>query len=154
MEAHTNPMRLLFLFVLVALGAAPQAPPQAAAISAAKNAVVQDVEKALPRVTFEAWLQGLVGPQAALKWSTNDCGEQTGNPALDRGRDFPICAEVQVAVAGDRQLSLSLMVGSTSRGLTVGPPKFRQGTISGPKGSERITIEKLSDVPKLIGPRG
>jgi hypothetical protein len=153
MEAHTNPMHLLFLFVLVVVGAAPQA-PEAAAISAAKNAVVQDVEKALPRVTFEAWVQGLVGAQAALKWSTNDCGEQTGNPNLDRGRDFPICAEVQVAVAGDRQLSLSLMVGSTSRGLTVSPPKFRMGKISGPKGSEMISIEKLSDVPKLIGPRG
>jgi hypothetical protein len=147
-------MRLLSLFVLVVLGAPPQAPPQAAAISAAKNAVVQDMEKALPRVTFEAWLQGLVGAQATLKWETNDCGEQTGNPAVDRGRDFPICAEVEVAVAGDRQLSLSLMVGSTSRGLTVGPPKFRQGRISGPKGSEMISIEKLSDVPKLLGPRG
>jgi hypothetical protein len=147
-------MPLLILFVLVVLGAASQPPPQAAAISAARNAVVQDMEKALPRVTFEAWVQGLVGAQAALKWSTNDCGEQTGNPALDRGRDFPICAEVQVGLAGDRQLSLSLMVGSTGRGLTVGPPKFRQGNISGPKGSEMISIEKLSDVPKLIGSRG
>jgi hypothetical protein len=144
----------LLFFVLVVLGAVPQAPPQAAAISAAKNAVVQDMEKTLPRVTFEAWVQGLVGAQAALKWSTNDCGEQTGNPALDKGRDFPICAEVQVVVAGDRQLSLSLMVGSTSRGLTVGPPMFRRGNISGPKDSEVISIEKLSDVPKLIGPRG
>jgi hypothetical protein len=144
----------LFVLVLVLLGAAPQAPTEAAAISAAKNAVVQNIEKALPRVTFEAWVQGMVGAQAALNWSTNDCGEQTGNPALDRGRDFPICAEVQVAMAGDRQLTLSLMVGSTSRGLTVGPPTFRQGRISGPKGSDRISIEKLSDVPKLIGPRG
>ena len=147
-------MRILLRFVLVVLGAAFQVPPQAAAISAAKNAVVQDMEKTLPRVTFEAWIQGLVGAEVALKWSTNDCGEQTGNPALDRGRDLPICAEVQVAVAGERQLSLSLMVGSTSRGLTVGPPMFRQGNISGPNGSEIISIEKLSDVPKLIGPRG
>ena len=147
-------MRLVLLFVLVVLGAAPQTPPEAAAISAAKNAVVQDMEKTLPRVTFEAWIQGLVGAEVALKWSTNDCGEQTGNPALDRGRDVPICAEVQVALAGDRQLSLSLMVGSTSRGLAIGPPMFRQGRLSGPQGSEIISIEKLSDVPRLIGPRG
>jgi hypothetical protein len=147
-------MRLLLPLVLVVLGAAPQAPSQAAAISAAKNAVVQDMEKTLGRATFEVWVQGLVGAPAALKWSTNDCGEQTGNPTLDKGRDFPICAEVRVALAGDRQLSLSLMVGSTSRGLTVGPPMFRQGNISGPQGSETISIKKLSDVPKLIGPRG
>ena len=151
-----RPGGLLLLFVLVVRvvpGAAPQAPTQAAAISAAKNAVVQDMDKTLPRATFEAWVQGVLGAQAVLKWSTNDCGEQTGNPALDRGRDFPICAEVQVVLAGDRQLSLSLMVGSTSRGLTVGPPVFRQGNISGPKGFEMISIKKLSDVPKLIGPR-
>jgi hypothetical protein len=146
-------MRLLLLFLLVVLGAAPQAPPQAAAISAAKNAIVQDMDRALPRVTFEAWVQGLVGPQAALRWSTNDCGEQTGNPPLDRGRDFPVCVGVHVAVTGDRQLSLSLMVGSTHRGLTVGPPMFRLGHISGP-GPEMIAIEKLSVVPTLIGPRG
>jgi hypothetical protein len=147
-------MRLLNLFVLVVLGAAPQALPETAAINVAKNAVVQDMDKALPRVTFEAWVQGLVGAQAALKWSVNDCGEQTGNPALDKGRDFPICAEVQVGLAGDRQLRLSLMVGSPSRGLTAGPPTFRRGNISGPKGPEMISIEKLSDVPKLIGRRG
>ena len=143
---------LLLLFGLAVFGAAPQPPPPAAAISAAKNAVVQDMEKSLPRVTFEAWVHGLVGAQAALKWSMNDCGEQTGNPALDRGRDFPICAEVQAAVAGDRQLSLALMVGSTSRGLTIGPPMFRQGSISGLKGVE-ISIEKLADVPKLLSLR-
>ena len=152
-ETHPYSMHRLLPVVLLVLGVAPQTPPQAAFISAAKNAVVQDMEKTLPRATFEAWVQGLVGAQAALKWSTNDCGEQTGNPTLDRGRDFPICAEVQVAVAGDRQLSLSLMVGSTSRGLTAGPPMFRQGNISGPKGSETISIERLSDVPNLIGPR-
>jgi hypothetical protein len=111
-------MQFLLLLVPVVLGAAHQAPGQAAAISAAKNAIVQAIEKTLPRATFEAWVQGLVGAQAELKWSTNDCGEQTGNPALDRDLDFPICAEVQVAVARDRQLSLSLMVGSTRRGLT------------------------------------
>ena len=147
-------MRILLLVVLVVLGAAPQAPPQAAAISAARNAVVQDMEKTLPRVTFEAWVQGLVGAQAVLKWSTNDCGEQTGNPAVDKGRDFPICAEVQAPVSGDRQLSLSLSVGSSSRGLTARAPVFRQGNISGPKGSGMIWIKKLSDVPKVIGPRG
>jgi hypothetical protein len=151
-EAHTLTVRLLVLFVLV-VRAAPQVPAQHAVISAAKNAVVQDLERTLPRATFEAWVQGLVGARTALAWSTNDCGEQTGEPALDRGRDIPLCAEVQAAVAGGRRLSLSLMVGSTRRGLTVDTPVFRLGSISGPGGSETISIDKLSDVPKLVGPR-
>jgi hypothetical protein len=45
-------------------------------------------------------------------------------------------------------------VGSTRRGLTGGPPIFHQGSISGPEGSAIILIEKLADVPKLIGPGG
>lgn len=116
--------------------------------------MVRDIEKTLPRATFEKWLQGLVGAKAALKWSTNDCGEQTGNPALDKGRDFPICAEVEVAVAGGRRLSLSLMVGTMRRGLTAGPPVFRLGNIARPNGSEMISIDKLADVPKLLGNGG
>jgi hypothetical protein len=145
-------MRLMTFLALVLFSAAPQPPArEATAISAARNAVAQDIEKALPRVTFEAWVQGLVGAQAALRWETNDCGEQTGNPALDKGRDFPVCVEVEAGVAGGRRISLSLMVGSTSRGLTVGPPMFHHGSISGPEGAEMISIEKLADAPRLLG---
>ena len=133
---------------------APQPPAgEATAISAARNAVAQDIEKVLPRVTFEAWVQGLVGARAVLRWEANDCGEQTGNPALDKGRDFPICVEVGAAAAGDRHISLVLVVGSASRGLKVGPPTFHHGSISGREGGEIILIEKLADVPGLLGRR-
>ena len=30
---------------------------------------------------------------APITWEVNDCGEQTGNPATDQGRDFPMCVE-------------------------------------------------------------
>jgi hypothetical protein len=133
----------------LALGQTPQT--QTAAINAAKHSIVQDIDKTLPRATFEAWLRGLVGPQAVMKWEVNDCGEQTGGPA-DRGRDFPLCVEVQAGLSRDRQLSLSLLVGSFGRGVTAGPLMLYQGNISGPKGAGMITIKKLSDLPKLVAP--
>ena len=141
---------LTLVALALVLGQTPQT--RAAAIKAAKDAVVQDIDKALPRTTFEAWLRGVIGAQATATWETNDCGEQTGNPAADRGRDFPLCAEVHVGLSRSRQLSLSLLVGSMSRGLIVGPPAFHHGNISGPRGSETIAIQKLSDVTKLIEP--
>ena len=137
------------LTVLVAVAAILQASPQAAAISKAKKTIVRDLDNALPPVAFEPWLRGLVGSQAELKWEVNDCGEQTGT-AADRGRDLPMCAGVQVGISGRRRLSLSLVVGSENRGVTVEPLVFYQGHISGPKGTQMISIAKLSDVPRLL----
>ena len=128
----------------------PQAAPEAASINRAKGAIVREIEGALPSVPFETWLRGLVGAQAEMKWEVNDCGEQAGT-AADRGRDFPLCAEVQVGLTGNRRLSLSLLVGSMGRGLTLGPLMFYQGNIAGPVGAAMISIKKLSDVPTLLG---
>jgi hypothetical protein len=105
--------------VFVAVAAILQAPPQAAAISTAKKAIVRELDNTLAAVAFETWLRGLVGSQAEMKWEVNDCGEQTGT-AADRGRDLPLCAEVQLDIPGRRRLSLSLLVGSENRGVTGG----------------------------------
>jgi hypothetical protein len=69
-----------------------------AAIAAAKQARVADLDPALPRDTsFDTWLAFVTGRSAAeVGWEANDCGEQSGDPARDRGRDFPLCAEARV----------------------------------------------------------
>jgi hypothetical protein len=136
--------------LLVTVAAILQAPPEGAAISEAKNAIVRDLDNVLAPVRFETWLRGLVGPQAEMKWEVNDCGEQTGT-AADPARDLPMCAGVQVGISGGRRLSLALLVGSQTRGVTVGPLRFYQGSISGPKGSPDVSIVKLSELPPLLG---
>jgi hypothetical protein len=149
-EVKGRSMPALALVTLVlALSQAPQI--QAAAIQAAKNSIARDMDKTLPPVTFEAWLQGLAGTQAVLQWSVTDCGEQTGNPALDRGRDIPMCAEVNVTLPGNRLLSLSLLVGSAGRGLTVGSLQFYSGAILDSDFKQTISIKTLAEVPRLVG---
>lgn len=140
---------LALVALALALSQTPQI--QAAAINAAKNSIARDLDKTLPQVTFEVWLQGLAGPQAVLTWSVTDCGEQTGNPALDRGRDFPMCAEVNVKLPGNRLLSLSLLAGSMGRGLTVVPLALHSGAIIEPQPKQITWIKTLAEVPKLIG---
>lgn len=140
---------LTLLTLVLALGQTPQI--QAAAINAAKNSIARDMNKTLPQVTFEAWLQGLAGTQAVLNWSVTDCGEQTGNPALDRGRDFPMCATVEVKLPGNRLLSLSLLAGSMGRGLSVGPLRWHSGAIIEPDAKPITWIKTLPDVSRLIG---
>ena len=119
------------------------------AIDAAKKAIVRQIDPALPRTTFEAWLRGLVGPQAVTKWEVNDCGEQTGNPALDKDRDSPMCAQVQVFLDGKRELHLSHAVGTRRHGVTAAPPAFFSGHLTESGGPPRW-IKSLAQVPAVI----
>ncbi len=121
----------------------------AQAIAAAKNTSVHRMEGSLPDTAFAAWLRKLVGPRANITWEVNDCGEQTGNPESDKGRDFPVCAEAQAALGGKRKLSVSLSVGTSKTGVSAGPASFFYAVIVEPDGSAK-SINKLSQVPGAI----
>ncbi len=131
------------------LGQPPTASRDAAAIEAAKKAIVHQIDPALPRTTFESWLRGLAGAKAVTKWEVNDCGEQTGNPSLDKGRDFPMCAQVQVSLGGNRELYLSLAVGTGQKGVTPEPPDFFSGYLT-EGGGPPTWIKSLAEVPAII----
>ena len=107
----------------------------AEAIAKAKDIIVRQIEPSLPDKAFSVWLQGLVGAQADIRWEVNDCGEQTGNPLLDKGRDFPMCAEAQVALGGKRKLHIILSVGTFKTGVQTGPASFFYAVVVEPDGS-------------------
>jgi hypothetical protein len=121
----------------------------AKAIERAKNTSVHQIETSLPDKAFAVWLRGVVGPQADIQWEVNDCGEPTGNPLLDKGRDFPMCAEAQVTLRGKRKLSVALSVGTFKTGVKAGPASFFYAVIVEPDGSMR-SVKNLSRVPKAI----
>lgn len=133
--------------LLVSLAQAPTDPGQAAAILAARQMVVEAIDPALPRVSFDEWLRGLVGA-APTKWEVNDCGEQTGDPNLDRGRDFPMCAEVAVGLGGQRELRVSLSVGTFQKGVA-GVPAFRSAYVREANGPPQW-IKRLAEIPSVI----
>lgn len=121
----------------------------AKAIEAAKNTSVHLMEAALPDKPFEAWLRGFVGHQRDIHWEVNDCGEQTGNPQLDKGRDFPMCAEAQVTLRGKHKLSVVLSVGTSKTGVAASPARFFYAAIDGPGNSTKL-VKKLSRLPEAI----
>jgi hypothetical protein len=133
------------VILAIVFGQPPTASSEASAIAAAKKAIVRQIDPSLPRATFETWLHGLVGARAVTKWEVNDCGEQTGNPALDQGRDFPMCAQVQVRLSGKRELYLSLAVGTRRKGVTPAPPVFFSGYLTEPGGPPKW-IKSLNDL--------
>jgi hypothetical protein len=136
--------------LVIVLSQTASRPTDAAIIERAKNSIVRDVEGTLPRVTFEAWLRGVLGTGAAMRWEVDDCGEHPGHATVPP-RDFPVCVQVQADAGGDRQLTLFLGVGTQAR-LRAGPPTLVYGTLDGSRpGGERTSISKLSQVPTLVG---
>lgn len=134
--------------VLVGLGQNPTSVRDTAAINAARHIVVRNIDPVLPRVSFEAWLRGVVGTEATMKWEVNDCGEQTGGPKQDQGQDFPMCAEVQVGLEGQRELHVSLAVGSFKKGVG-GVPQFWAAYVRKAGGSPG-RIKSLAAIPSAI----
>lgn len=82
-----------------------------------KSTPVSQIEQGLPDESMEVWLGPLVGKDADWTWELNDCGEQTGNPEIDKNRDMPICAGLEV-IDGGRKIYLYFLVGFSSTGLT------------------------------------
>jgi hypothetical protein len=125
------------------------------AIASAKAAVVQRLDKTLPAEAFEAWLARIAGAgRGAVKWGITDCGEQTGNPALDAGRDFPMCVEADVPISGGRRLIIELLVGTQAKGAGPAPPELWSAAILGPvRGAPRF-IRTLAEVPGAVGAAG
>ena len=91
------------------------------AIDYVKQLSVMRLDSTLREARFVDWLTKLAGPSALFRWEVNDCGEQTGNPAVDTLRDIPTCVGVSVEFADHRKLDIYVAVGSVQKGLN-GPP--------------------------------
>lgn len=139
---------------MAALGALPNqqsVSPDDALIEAVRSTAAREIEPALPVTSFEGWLAGVLGPQVRIQWEVNDCGEQTGNPALDRGRDFPKCVQLRAPLSGGRSVILMLSTGSQQR-RPAGVPGFHLGVIMLPDDGQ-VEIRRLADLPLAVDGR-
>jgi len=134
----------------LALGQAMPAGIDVKAIDRAKSTIVQEIDPRLPRVPLAQWLAKLV-PGVDTKWEVNDCGEQTGDPEVDRGRDFPMCVQGDLALAKDRHLYVLVVVGTFKKGLASGSPHFF-GATTVEQGRPTKWVTKLGDLPAALQP--
>jgi len=146
-------MTITTLAFVLLLGAI-QAPAQLRekeAIEHAKAAVVRTIDDTLPDKTFESWLRDMFGSAAKTAWEVNDCGEQTGDPQQDRGREFPMCVDVSVSLDGSRVLHILLAVGSFKTGVRRQPPAFHCGCVL-EAGVPTRWLKNLKEAAKLRRP--
>ena len=136
--------------LLLATLARAQAPTptkqERAAIDRAKNQLVSSIDRSLPKVTLEFFLKYESGG-APITWEVNDCGEQTGNPATDQGRDFPMCVEADFE-KDNSAVSVMVSVGTFKKGL-FGVPSLFSASVAELNGASR-PLRHLGDLPKEL----
>ena len=115
----------------------------------AKSLLAKDYDETLLSIPVEKWLISVLPQGIDAKWNPNitDCGEQTGDPTIDKDRDVPICAEIELNDNGRSVGYLSLVIGSTKNGISKTRAKLYYGYIK--RYEKRVNIRKLSDLSKL-----
>jgi hypothetical protein len=103
----------------------------------------------LPPQPFASWFKSVLGPGAELKWEVNDCGEQTGNPLTDAGRDFPTCVEVDATNPHKPEIEIvvSIAVGTVNKGANQ-KPQFAFASVR--IGNRDLSPQQLHCLPKLL----
>jgi hypothetical protein len=123
-------LTLWLLLLTVCVWAQPSSAKKTekAAIRRAKNLMVSSFDRSLPNVSLEFFLRN-EGGGAPIKWEVNDCGEQTENPATDRGRDSSMCVEADFDVRERAAVTVLVSVG-TFKGGPSGVPALLRVTIT------------------------
>lgn len=80
-----------------------------------KMSVLQ-IDSTLGNEPFIDWLKKLAGEKTTLTWEIDDCGEQTGVPAIDKERDIPTCVAVYGILPDGRKFGIAIITGTVQKG--------------------------------------
>lgn len=106
------------------MSSAQPAELEARAIAAAKAVSARTLDVTLPDVPFESWFRAEVRPETTATWEASDCGESTGNPAVDAGRDQPLCVDASATSPEGVVVTVQVLVGTWGLGVTGTPRVF------------------------------
>jgi hypothetical protein len=147
-------MRLAAVMAVLAIHAAAvaeaQEPDEGRIFTFIKGTPAKELDSALPKMRFERWLLDVVGKGVELRWSINDCGEQSGDREADARRDMPVCAGVEAQLDGGRAFQILLTIGTQKKGIG-GKPKLRSIIV---QANRRMwDVKRLRDLPKALAPQ-
>jgi hypothetical protein len=95
---------------------------------------------------LERWLGKLAERKTEIQWESNDCGEATGSPA-DSSRDLPVCVQASAQVVNGGVMSVSLVLGTLSRGVS-GEPTLFDAMLT--RGNRTTTFRSLEALAKAV----
>jgi len=87
-------------------------------VQAAKSLSARHFDNTLPDQPIEKWVHANLPTGYEAIWGSHitDCGESTGSP-VDKERDIPLCAEVELRKGHEIKGYLTLLIGTQKRGL-------------------------------------
>ena len=112
------------------------------AIATAQRVSAKKLDPQLPNKPFAEWLASVMPKDAKLEWESNDCGEQTGDPATTPA-DPPLCAQVTASKDDNRLAVIMILVGTVKKGITGKPTVF---FISADRGGAFQPVKSLHDI--------
>ena len=143
-------IRMLGSFLLVSSLLAAQSDPSEKRdqefIEHTKKLLASTLDSRLPKITLQYFLQ-YESEGKSIAWEVNDCGEQTGNPQVDEGRDIPTCVEADFD-ANHYKVTLMIAVGSVKTGMS-GPPTLFYGVATDVNGKS-YSVHRLGDLPAVV----
>jgi len=118
-------------------------------VSFAKSLQAKNFDKNLPSIPIEQWITSSLPPDIAAVWGKNvtDCGEQTGDPKIDKERDMPLCAEIELKKKDKSVGYLLLFVGTEKKGKMKEAAGLYYGYIK--QGNKTINLKRLQEITKL-----
>ena len=139
---------VLSVLIVLAFEAAAQI-TQEDAIDLLEQYPAARLDSLLPKTAFLTWFKNVVGTEAKLTWEINDCGEQTGDPVMDQGRDFPVCFEISALLPNRTIVGVAIAVGTEKKGL-IGAPAVYNIYINAGKGN--LYLKRLREIPQALHP--
>jgi len=118
-------------------------------VTFAKSLLARDYDSSLPAISIEQWLESILPRGTGIVWGNNetDCGEQTGDPSIDKERDMPLCVEVTLVQENRTVGYLSLFVGTDKKGKLKNSAGLYYGFIK--EGEKTIDLKNLRELKKL-----
>lgn len=142
-------MRLTALLILVSWIALVAVGADDEYVKFAKSLSARDYEQGLPYMPIDPWLKSILPKEIVAVWGKHvtDCGEQTGDPAVDRQRDMPFCAEVTLKQNDHTVGYLLLFVGTQKKGKMKDSSRLYFGNIK--QAGKTLMLRKLSDLTRI-----
>jgi hypothetical protein len=116
-------------------------------VTGAKLLTARDFDETLPGQPIEKWLREHLAEYTTV-WGEHitDCGEGTGS-AVDKERDMPLCAEIEIKDRASVVGYLLLLVGTQTRGLSKDGMGLYFGYLE--HRGTKYDLKRLSDVLKV-----
>jgi hypothetical protein len=123
---------------------------QAETIDYAKKYPVSNIQPEMPRMSFAAWFQKVVGANRKVKWELADCGLKNSVSEISTGQDLPMCVETSARITSAIFLDIYIEYGTFEQGITGRKPVVRHIFIRDDDGSGAASVKNLRNLPKNI----